>query len=43
MDEMRGLIADMANQEKQLLDTRTQEVNSSIESTSQSIFGGTAL
>lgn len=43
MDEMRGLIADMANHEKQLLDTRTQEVNSSIESTSQSIFGGTAL
>ena len=43
MDQMRVLIADMANEEKQLLEIRTQKANSSMAKTSWTIVGGTAL
>ena len=43
MDQMRVLIADMAKEEKELLDVRTQKTNSSMARTSLSILGGTAL
>jgi PAS domain S-box-containing protein len=43
MDQMRALIAAMANEEKELLEIRTEQANSSMARTSRAIFGGTAL
>jgi PAS domain S-box-containing protein len=43
MDEIRVLIADMANEEKQLLGIRTQKANDNMERTSRTIIGGTVL
>jgi len=43
MDQIRALIAAMTTEEKELLDVRTQEANSSMARTSRTIVGGTAL
>ena len=43
MDQIRALIAAMTTDEKELLDVRTQEANSSMARTSRTIVGGTAL
>jgi PAS domain S-box-containing protein len=43
MDQIRALITAMTTEEKELLDVRTQEANSSMARTSRTIVGGTAL
>ena len=43
MDRLRVSIAEMADEEKKLLDIRTQQANSSMARTSRTIVGGTAL